>query len=389
MLLLLGQSPFDPTSGAAQSTRLVVETLVRQGFEAWALSTTGCEGDLPGDHTAVLAELGIPAAEDAGGVLRYEAHGVVHNQIPTAPAWKHDWERRVGARYAAEYQRLLDEWRPDVVLTYGGDPMDVARRRLARRAGATVVFALHNLYYRAHPPAEVDVFLAPTRFLAEAYAGKLSAPVDVLPPPLDPTRILAEAPEQTAVVFINPEPAKGSLLVAQLADRLGRERRAITLLVVGGRVPAEGLAVAGRDLGLDLTRHENLLQVPPTGRVSEIWAAARVVLLPSVVPEAAGRCALEAMLNGSVPLVSDQGGLAEIVGDAGIRLPPPPDLAGRARPVPPQIVEAWWRALIRLFDDEVEWKRRSVAARALAAANTLEAVGPAYAAWFRQAIRKT
>jgi glycosyltransferase involved in cell wall biosynthesis len=171
-------------------------------------------------------------------------------------------------------------------------------------------------------------------------------------------------------------------LVAQLADRLGRLRPEIPLLVVGGRAPAEALAVAGRDLDLDLTRYPNLLQIPPTGRVSEIWGAARVVLMPSVVREAAGRCALEAMLNGVVPLVADQGGLAEVVGDAGIRLPPPPDLAGRAEAVPPAIVDAWWRALTGCYDDPAGWARRSARGRTVAAQHTLAVVGPAYAEWF-------
>lgn len=383
LLLLLGQSPFDPTSGAAQSTRLVAEVLATRGFAVRALATTGCEGDLPAGHAEVLTELGLhSAASPDGATIRCEADGIRHTLVPVEPAWKHDWERRVGAIYTAAYRELLTDWRPDFILTYGGDPTDVARRSEARQSGAKVVFALHNLAYRKRPPAEVDAFLAPTEFLARAYRGALARPVAVLPPPLDAKRILAPAPEAAAVCFINPEPAKGAILVAQLAERLGRLRPDIPLLVVGGRAPAEALTVIGRDLGLTLSQYPNLLQVPPTGRVSEVWGAARLVLMPSVVREAAGRCALEAMLNGVVPLVSDHAGLAEVVGSAGVRLPVPPELTGRARAVPAKVVDAWWEAMIRYFDDPAERAARSAACRAHAQTFTFPAVGPAYQQWF-------
>lgn len=384
LLLLLGQSPFDPTSGAAQSTRLIAEMLAAEEFEVEALATTACEGDLPEDHAAVLSELDprMTSASD-GPLLRFQHNQVGYSLLPVQPAWKHDWERHIGRTYEAEYARLLNDWSPDMLLTYGGDSTDVARRRRARRAGAVVIFALHNLYYRKHPPQEVDAFLAPTRFLANAYDRCLNAELGVLPPPLDADRVFAESGEHGAVSFVNPEPAKGALLVAELANRLGHQRSEIPLLVVGGRAPAEALAVVGHDVGLNLTRFDNLLQIPPVGNISEVWGASRVVLMPSVVKEAAGRCALEAMLNGVVPLVSDQGGLAEIVGTAGIRLPPPPPLTGRPEPVPKAIADAWWNALTECFDDSAAWAHRSELCKIHAAQFVSPRLAPTYNAWFR------
>ncbi|MDB6092997.1 MAG: hypothetical protein JWM32_559 [Verrucomicrobia bacterium] len=383
LLLLLGQSPFDPTSGAAQSTRLIAEILAAQGFQVRSLATTACEGDLPSDHAFVLKELNLPTRPEPASFLSIESENVRHTLLPVDATWKHDWEHRVGAAYEQEYARILNEWSPDFVLTYGGDGTDLVRRRRARESGAKVIFALHNLAYRKQPLGEVDAFLAPTNFLADSYRGHFGVTIKVLPPPLDAKRVVAPTSEASTIVFINPEPAKGAILMAQLADRLGRLRSDIPLLIVGGRAPAETLTVIGRDLGLTLSRHSNLYQIPPTGRVSEIWGTARLVLMPSVVKEAAGRCALEAMLNGVIPLVSNQAGLAEVVGEAGIKLPPPPELTGRAKPVPDSIVDAWWNAMIRLFDHTEERTTLSNAARVHAARYTTDAVGGAYNEWLR------
>lgn len=388
-LLLLGQSPFDPTSGAAQSTRIVAEIAAACGFTVDALATTACEGPLPRDHDEVLAHLGLETREtDETGIIRFERQGVHYRLLPVPQAQRHSWEHVVGQRYDAEYSRLLQQRSPDIVLTFGGDPADERRRAHARRRGAKVVFALHNLYYRRHVPREVDAFLAPTHFLCDAYRASLDLPIAVLPPAIDRSRSVAGLNEPAAVVFVNPEPAKGAVLVAQLAERLGRERPDATMLIVGGRVPAHALVQIGADLGLDLARHANLLQVDAVGRVSELWAATRILLMPSIVPEAAGRCTLEAMANGAVPLVSNRAGLAEIVGAAGFKLPPPPDLDGRAAAVPEAIVDSWWQTLVRLIDNESEWRRQSTLCRAHADTYSLEALAPAYGDWFRSLLAR-
>ena len=42
---------------------------------------------------------------------------------------------------------FLRKNRPDVVVTYGGDPVSIAVERLAKRLGIPIVFWLHNFAY--------------------------------------------------------------------------------------------------------------------------------------------------------------------------------------------------------------------------------------------------
>ncbi len=403
VLLLLGQSPFDPTSGAAQSMRQIATLLASEGASVRTLSTTGCEGD-PGAQPAelmaaaganfskVTGGLGAPNLNQPGEWIEAECAGVAFALLVTAPERRHGWEGDWGGRFDARLTAWVADWRPELVLTFGGDPSDERRRHRLRAAGARVVFALHNGYYAAGGaggiPGEVDAFLAPSDFLAARYAQAWGRRPMVLPPPIDPELIVAARSEPVAVVFCNPEPAKGSALVARLADRLGRERPDVPLFIVGGRAGAEEFVRLGCALGLDLRRYSNLLHVPPMARVAELWGACRVVLVPSIVEEAAGRVVIEAMANGAVPLVSDRGGLPEMAGSGG-EIIPWPEAVTLQNPlaIPADCVDAWWTALRPLLDDEAEFARRSAVARRQAERFLPPTTGPLYRAWFGGLLR--
>lgn len=350
LLLLIGQSPFDPTSGAAQATRQMAELLAGAGWTVEALATSGCEGDTALTVEELLAAHGgtVERAQHLAGarVLCAQARGVRHRIVLTAPARRHHWEQDVGACYAASLDEVLARFDPRCVLTYGDDAGDRIRRQRLRAHGARVVFVLHNLAYLRARPAACDAFVCPSRFLAGRYEAAWGEAPRVLPTPLMPAPGAGGEREPVFVTFVNPEPAKGVALIARLAERLGRERPDIPLLVVEGRARAAQLLAAGDTAGFDLRRWPNLMFSPALPDASALWARTRVVLMPSQVEEAAGRCALEAMAQGAVALVSARGALPETVGDAGIVLPPDdPD--------------AWFAALLPLCDDEALYAARS------------------------------
>jgi hypothetical protein len=378
LLLLLGQSPFDPTSGAAQSMRQMAELLALAGWSVHSLATSGCEGSVATDAAALIEAHGATVERthtpgDRSHALLETCHaGVTHHILPTDPARRHQWEQDVGAAYQAQLDRLIADCRPQCVLTYGGDPGDARRRQLLQQAGARVVFALHNLAYVAARPAGCDGFLAPSRFLAQCYASAWGEAPAVLPAPLMPS-VVAPLHDPVFVTFINPEPAKGLAMLAQLAERLGVERPDIPLLVVEGRASAAQLVAAGQAAGLDLARHANLMFAPASARVADIWAHTRVLIAPSVVEEAAGRAALEAMANGAVALVSDRGALPETVAD------------GRCV-LPANDANAWFDALVRLVDDPPYFAGLSQAARCQAARHLPDALCARYASWFGEVL---
>ncbi len=355
-LLLLGQSPFDPASGAARSMQTMARWLARAGWAVQSLSTNASESHrwaagLTPDLLAAHGLVDTPPAHAQGGERSAVALGVDWHWLPTTR--QHDWESEIGARYDACLERLLREGAPDVVLTFGDDPGDRRRRRACRRTGARVVFTLHNPAYVGRDLPDVDRLLAPSAFLADAYrhAGHQ---VDVLPMPIEADDLHCEDHEPLCVVFANPEPLKGLMLVARIAERLVRVRPDIPLLVAGGRGSTQDFTGALARLGVAPDAAPNVLLAPDGLPPRELFRLVRLCLMPSLVAESGGRMAAEAQCVGAVPLVSSLGALPETIGAGGLVLPVPDALIRAPLTMPSVDDAAPWLAAIESLVDEAD-----------------------------------
>ena len=77
---------------------------------------------------------------------------------------------------------FLDRFRPDLVWTYGGDPVALVVRQMAKRQGAKVVFWLYNFAYSDRAAfALVDYVLVPSEFSRTYYRERLGLECQVLP----------------------------------------------------------------------------------------------------------------------------------------------------------------------------------------------------------------
>ncbi|MFC7336770.1 glycosyltransferase [Haloferula chungangensis] len=354
ILIAIGQTPFDPTSGAAQATLHLAEMLAAHGHQVRSLSTTGTEGEFAGT---------LPS----GKFVEAQVH---HHILPVPAAEKHSWHHLVGKEYDSIFDQALKEFQPDLLLTFGDEFPDTARRQRAVGAGTKVVFCLHNHHYRSRLPLHVDAFLTPSTFLAEDYrkAWGKGPEIQSLPTPVSPERARAAQHEPVFTTFINPQPTKGLWFMIRLADYLGRHHPDIPLRIVEGRASAAAFLSTARQAGIELQQFPNLFFSPNLADVREIWSTTRILLAPSTWQEPAGRVAVEAMLNGAVPIVSDRGGLAEQVGQGGIVLPLPESLTPTSRVLPSlSSIRPWIDAIVPLCHDDCEFSKRSEQARTQAA----------------------
>lgn len=244
----------------------------------------------------------------------------------------------------------MRRFRPDVVLTYGGDAASSRVRAVARRHGAKVAFWLHNFSYPNRDCFDgCDAVIVPSTFSRDHHRERLGVEAIALPPVIDLDRVrVSRGDDARCVTFVNPEPSKGAYPFARLADLLSRTRPDIPLLVVESRGRIDHVFKAG----VALSTAGTLTHLPNTPDPREFYRRSRVVVMPSVGWESFGRVAAEALLNGIPVVASDRGALPQVVGSGGVCLPLPEWLTADITRLPSEADMAPWAAAVtRLWDD--------------------------------------
>jgi hypothetical protein len=286
------------------------------------------------------------------------------------------WARLAGPAFERRVVGLLGQFKPDVLLSFGAEPSDQRIAAAAQASGCAVVLALHNLaYLRVALPAH-DALLLPSQFMARRYRGITGQAMGVLPPPMwdADTRLTAHDP--VFFTFFNPELAKGAELIVRLAIALP----ALPFLVVAGRAGGADLAAIAQRLGHDPACLRNVTVSPGGVPVCEVLALTRAVLVPSLVEEAAGRVAAEALANGIPALVADTGALPETATPGGQVVALGRDDQGRAI-VDDAAVERWAQAVQALADDAA-WQAAHLHTSAAGARWHVAAQAAQAQAWF-------
>jgi glycosyltransferase involved in cell wall biosynthesis len=283
---------------------------------------------------------------------------------------------------------MLREFCPDIILAYGGTFEDRWRYGRARAHGVKTVFALRNGAYHTHGFFDhFDGVLTPSSFLTGLYRGTMAVESTPLPVPLDLEDVVAEERDPHFVTMVNPSPEKGLMVMARIAEELGRRRPDIPVLIVEARGTVDHLVQAGLLGGFDLRRHKSIQGLLAVAQPKAFYARTRVLVAPSLWQEPAGRVAAEALLNGIPPIVSDRGGLAEVCNGAGFVLHIPEEFTPKTRePLPAEAVEPWVELIARLWDDQTFYEAEASRALAAAAMYRPENLTPRYVEYFAQVL---
>src|ERR1700722_10857677 len=167
-------SYLDPSSGAALATRELLELLAGRGWDCRALTCGVLDYQNETPLEDVLAAIERPsqrvgAALSRGGeaeVFDFALDGVRVSLLPTAYSRA---ERAPSPREAALFldlgEQVLNRFRPDILLIYGGHPVCRDLMLRARAKGTKVVFHLHNFGYNDRRAFEdVDALIFPSEY---------------------------------------------------------------------------------------------------------------------------------------------------------------------------------------------------------------------------------
>jgi glycosyltransferase involved in cell wall biosynthesis len=407
----------DFTNGAATATLDGLALLARSGFECQAFCNSRMDAWEEVRVEEILAKRQVPYEAHNAQIGAYQARMIftTHENVPvtlfnsasTRGTWINDEEI---AAFLTACEIFLAKNRPDVVWTYGGDPVSLAVQQLAKRLDIPILFALHNFGYRDTAAFQMaDYVIVPTEFCRQFYWDTIGLACLKLPlvvdsgrvsvgrgPQADPkpdggTRLCSSHPTISPltdstdggtrlcsahptisplpvgeeglspryVTLVNPEPRKGIHVFARIAEVLARQRPDIPLLVVEGAARTNYLS----QLGIDLGGLRNVQTMPNSPDARGFHAVTKILLMPSLM-ENAGLVAMEAMINGIPVVASNRGGLPETIGEAGFLFDIPARYTPETRDIPTaEEVEPWVETIIRLWDDTAEHERWSKAAR--------------------------
>ncbi|MDG9669518.1 glycosyltransferase family 4 protein [Hahella sp. CR1] len=344
LLILIQQSPFDPSSGAAHSTRHFAILLAQLGWRVTCLSTTATEClRHDQEHENFLQSLGWRPGSANEGLIQ---SGVFFEFISA----RQGAEAETVVKFKQKAETLMQQHRPRFLLTFGDTPVERELRKYAQDRECKVLFTLHNLAYQQTHLDYVDHFIVPSDYLATQYP-KYRERMSVIYPPLIESEVIADEGEKLFLTMVNPEPAKGLFLFIRLLEFIAQKRPDIPVLIVEGRASLQQLSAVAEKMNFNISDYENIFISQSSVPSRQIYTHAKLVIMPSVVCEAAGRVAMEAMLNGTPVIVSDRGALPEIVGDYGVVIPLSESLNATTRyPVNNNEITQWADEITKFYD---------------------------------------
>jgi glycosyltransferase involved in cell wall biosynthesis len=379
VLLAIHNAYTDSESGAAHSMRILMKWLAEAGHECRVLATARFDARAR-DIEEHLAGLGVeltrrPPAPAFTRSVQKPANTVVgrptvhftlarvsvtmlltrHNEVGRP-------DRFESEQFLFLLDRMLREFQPDLLVTYGSHPVLQESMRRARARGVTTVFTLRNHGYEDRRLFEhVDHVFTTSPYLSDLYRQRIGLISSGIPSPIEWSEVLAPTDSRTFVTYVNPSAHKGAGVFARLADMLGSARPDIPILVVQSASSAGGLNAIP---GIDFAKYPHVMAAPALPRPADFFALTKLLLVPSLFAEPFGRVAAEAMINGIPPLVSNRGGLPQTVAGAGRVLPVPDRLTDKSLEVPDaEEIGMWFDSICELWDDPEKYAAASLLAR--------------------------
>lgn len=347
----------DTTSGASIAVREILRRIAHQGIKVQAYTGTifdnesgvaGFDGKWP-EISNKIGEL-ITVEDDAYQHVILVSRNLVSNKMSNADQTK----------WFSGYRKMLLDFKPHIVFFYGGTILDFLVAAEAKAHGAGVAFLLVNgNYHNDRWHRDVDLIFTDSQATANLYEQRLAIKVIPTGTFIDPVKVVAKNHQPMHLLFVNPCPQKGVTFVLMIALLLQQRRPDIIIEVVDSR---GGWSVVAdkffKALGGKINQFSNVVVTPHTNDMRPVFQRAKLLLAPSLWWESGARVIAEAALNGIPSIITDNGGMPEMMGDAGVKIKV--DSKFNQPPfgtVPsPNDVEPFIQEIIKFYDDHAYYQ---------------------------------
>ena len=315
----------DTSSGASMAVRTMLQALQARGWEIEIVGATVF--DSPTGRTR-LASVWDKVEDKSTNVLNVQDGDLMHRLVKTQSTVRGQMTADEEGVWFGLYRNRLVGFQPDIVCFYGGQPLDLLTPIEGRRAGAkTVAYLPNGNYTGARWCEDVDLIFTDSQATVDFYRDQDGIGVTPVGQFIDPSRVVAGHHIRERVLFVNPSFQKGAAVVAQMALMLENERPDIQFEVVESRGSwQQVLQLVTRQLGDERDHLSNVILTQNPQDMRPVYSRARVLFAPSLWWESFGRVAAEALMNGIPAIVTNRGGLPEVVGNAGLKVDFPEEL---------------------------------------------------------------
>ena len=354
----------DTSNGAAMAIR---EYLHQLSIRGWDIKILGATVFVNQHGMSGLREFLNAAFKHKGDFVNYQDRSLIHRLLVTQQSRRGLLYSYELEKWFEEYRRMLRAENPDIVLFFDKSLITSMTANEAKSMGIKVGVLLHHGNNHGNEWCrDVDFMLTDTKATAEMYQAREGYSMTPVGKFIDTTRWVADSPTRKRLLFVNPIPAKGGVLVVQLAFWLSKHRPDIELQIVDSRGTwGELLKRVALAMSEDSSHLQNVIATPNTPDMKAIYAQARVLLVPSLGWESGPAVAVEAMANGIPVIASNVGGLPEVLGTSGQVVDIPSDY--RKPPylalLSPEVLEKFSKAVCEYWDDDELYSASSEAAK--------------------------
>lgn len=354
----------DTSSGASMAVREMLFQLVKHGYEVAVLGATIFDNP---KGVSRFKDKWSSIKAQAGKVLNIADGPLQHKLFITSNTSRSAMTAHEENAWFAQYTALLSSFKPDLVFYYGGNPLDMLIASEAKFHGiATAAYLANGNYTSARWCRDVDLILTDSQATSQMYEQRIGIKPTPVGAFIDPRYVVAPKHSRKRLLFINPSPEKGVGVVIQLAMMLEKRRPDIVFEVVESRGSwQEMLELFSKGLGSPRSQLDNVIVTPNTSDMRPVFGRARLLLAPSMWWESSGRVLVEAMLNGIPAIISDRGGMPEVIQDGGLKIKFPAKC--HEKPYSTLLLEAGLEGLVkqitRLYDDQALYENLSQKAK--------------------------
>ncbi|RUS65195.1 glycosyltransferase [Pseudorhodobacter sp. E13] len=312
----------DRNSGAALELRQILEALSRQA-ESVSCFSFNCYDN--GDDYCADEKIDprLSPSRSSSQLFHYDNNGVRHYLLVASSKNTMNLTKNDIDTFYSRARNFIETVRPDFIIFFGSNEL-IPVLDMGKRCGAELVFYAGTASYEQERKPLFDLadkLVVPSKYIAEHYLRRFNKSSIQIPTAVrfeleKPNNGILNARRKIgAITLINPAPDKGGHFFFNIAQKYSHDNR--LFLCVESRSTRQFWLK--NNVNVDAIANIAWMPWQPDIRLALRQSA--LLLMPSLINEAAGKVIAEAMTLGVPCIGFDIGGIKEQIGGGGLVIP--------------------------------------------------------------------